>query len=339
MYPATILIAALAVALIVLFAEWLHASRIMRVARLAFGAAGQPAWTKALAPARVVGSGLVVWSLLTLLSIDGAAGELKKSALPDRHLILALDVSPSMYLADSGAEGKNPRRERAAEVMESILDRLDLSRTKVSVVAFYSTAKPVVIDTFDLNVVKNVIRGLPLEQAFKAGQTDMYSGVREAIKIAERWEPGSTTLVVLSDGDTLPEQLLPALPPSIGDALVIGIGNPFRGSDIAGRSSRQDAPSLKHLAARLRGEYHDGNALHLPTAVLRSLNMVTLRRSETPALRTLALIALALGATLLALISPALAFFADRRPRVGATQTFPNLATSRPMNPPGFAGT
>jgi len=299
-------------------AEVLHARRVARIARLAFGpSARAPRWTAIVPPMRCIGIALAVWGLLTLWMLDGAPADITKSKAPDRHLILALDVSPSMYLQDSGPEAKQPRRERAAHVMTSVLERLDLTRTRISVVAFYSAARPVVVDSFDLNVVQNVINDLPLAQAFKAGQTDMYSGVKEAFKLAERWQPGSTTLVVISDGDTLPDIGLPSTPASIGDVLVVGVGNPYRGSEIAGGSSRQDAPSLKHLAARLRGLYHDGNQHHLPSDVLRSLNMLTLREDTTPALRTIALTAVATGASLLALVAPLLAAFADpRSPRV-----------------------
>ena len=38
--------------------------------------------------------------------------------------------------------------------------------TRVTVVGFYTAAKPVVIEAFDLNVVSNVLNGLPLEHAF-----------------------------------------------------------------------------------------------------------------------------------------------------------------------------
>lgn len=328
--PLLTLCIAFAVALLCALGEWLHARRVRRIALLAFGPAGSPRrWTRGIPVARILGCGLAAWGLLTLLAIDGTPADLTKGKPPDRHLILALDVSPSMYLADSGPDAKHTRRQRAAEVMQSILDRIDLTRTRVSIVAFYSTARPVVTDTFDLAVVNNIINDLPLAQAFKEGQTDMYAGVREAIKLAQRWQPGSTTLAVISDGDTLPEAGLPALPAAIADVLVIGVGNPYRGTEIAGKASKQDASALKHLAARLRGLYHDGNAKHLPSDVLRSLNMLTLREDQAPQLRTFALIALTVGGACLALVSPLLAMF-------GAPVPAPSRRRGRnaPVTPP-----
>jgi Ca-activated chloride channel family protein len=182
-----------------------------------------------------------------------------------------------------------------------------MTTTRVTVVAFYTSAKPVVVDTFDLEVVSNILEDLPLEHAFKEGMTNMYSGVREAARIAEAWPPGSAMLIVVSDGDTLPDSMPPTMPRSIVDALVIGVGNPHRGSQIAGRSSRQDAASLKQLAARLRGVYHDGNARHLPSSALANLRMLRNEGEQRVALRTVALAACGVGGLFVSGLSPLLA--------------------------------
>jgi hypothetical protein len=60
--------AALAAALLASLGEWLHARRVARVARLAFGADGRPAAWTAIAPfARVAGLALAAFGA-TLLS-------------------------------------------------------------------------------------------------------------------------------------------------------------------------------------------------------------------------------------------------------------------------------
>ena len=310
--PQVILLIACIVAAIVAVAESVHAKRIRRISRLAFGPAGPRAWTKGVPVVRVLAAGLVAWGGLTLLSLDGAPDEASRTKPPDRHLLLVLDVSPSMYITDAGATAKESRQHRAADIMQSVLDRIDLANTRVSVVAFYSTARPVVVDSFDIDVITNILRDLPLSHAFKEGQTNMYEGVRAAAGLAKAWKPGSATLVVVSDGDTLPDTGLPLLPPSIADTIVIGVGNPYRGTQIAERSSRQDAMSLKRLAARLQGVYHDGNAKHLPTEILGRLTMLGLKAGEQASLRTIALWAVGIGGTLLAMIAPLLAWLGVR---------------------------
>ena len=67
-----------------------------------------------------------------------------------KHLVLILDVSPSMGLEDAGPQKNITRRERAAKIMESFFKRVVVDEYKVSVIAVYNGAKPVVIDSKDL---------------------------------------------------------------------------------------------------------------------------------------------------------------------------------------------
>jgi Ca-activated chloride channel family protein len=306
--PLPIVIALCAAAAVGL-AEWLHARRIGRVRGLLLGNAAPSVVALAAPWLRVAGFAILTWGLVTLLTIDGAPRGDAAAGKPVRRVLICLDVSPSMHLEDAGPSGLMSRGKRAREVLQSVFDRLDMTTTRVSVVAFYSAAKPVVVDTFDLEVVANILEDLPLEHAFKEGMTNMYSGVREAARIAEPWPPGSAMLIVVSDGDTLPDSMPPTMPRSIVDSLVIGVGNPHRGSQIAGRSSRQDAASLKQLAARLRGVYHDGNAQHLPTSVLAGLRMLRNEGDRRVALRTVALAATGVGGLFVCGVSPLLAAF------------------------------
>src|SRR5262245_23616784 len=99
-----------------------------------------------------------------------------------------------MRLEDAGVTGKQRRRNRIADVRPSIFQRVPVSQYKVSIVAVYSDAKAVVQDTHDLEVVNNILDDLPMEQAFSAGQTNIFSGLREAAKLAQPWRPRSTTV-------------------------------------------------------------------------------------------------------------------------------------------------
>lgn len=300
-------------AVLVLAADALHARRTRRIAFLLFGPRGRARrWTIAVPFLRAIAAAAVAWGLLTLLRVEPAeTGPKNPADQPIRHhLIIALDVSPSMELKDAGPEGKQSRMERSGKVVASILDRLDLQTTRVSVVAFYTSSKPVVIDSFDPQVIRNILEDLPLTHAFEAGKTNLYEGMRGAAEIAKAWPPDTATLLVVSDGDTLPEATLPAMPSSIGGVLVIGVGDVVKGLFIDGHSSRQDSRALQRLAARFVGHYHDGNRQHVPTKILESLSesLPPLKDKDLGA-REYALIAVPVGAGLLVLLSPLLALF------------------------------
>lgn len=292
-------------------AEWQHARRCRRVARLAFGPAGKArAWTAVAPVLRVVAVTLLAWGLTQLWLLQPRAA--RPGQVPEggyRHLVIALDVSPSMQLKDAGPERRQTRMQRASGVLLSVLERVALEQLRVSIVAFYTDAKPVVVDTFDLEVVKNILNDLPLEMAFDTGKTSLLAGVREAAALAKAWAPGSTTLLVVSDGDSIPDSGLPEMPRSIAQVSVLGVGSARTGENIDGHLSRQDASTLRQLANRLRAEYHDVNEKHLPSERLAALAHQWPRRDEAGAdRRKLALAGVAIGACLLAALPLALAF-------------------------------
>jgi Ca-activated chloride channel family protein len=291
-------------------AEWLHARRSRRVLRLAFGPAGAPRpWVAAAPFARVAAVGGLAWGLVTLLVLAPAA--IRPVKIPEggyRHLVLALDVSPSMQLADASADRKQRRAQRASEVLMSILSRIALDQVRISVVAFYNGAKPVVVDTYDLEVVRNIIHDLPLDYAFEIGKTKLLDGVREAANLARPWEPGSTTLMIVSDGDTVPDSGMPELPASIAQVIVIGVGDAAAGTYIDGHQSRQDAVTLRQLAQRLRGTYQDANTRHLASVELETLSrLLPLRDATKKGRREAALAAVGVSAAVLAILPLALA--------------------------------
>ena len=302
---------ALAVCAFAALGEWLHGRRVARVARLAFGPSGKPrAWTRVAPLLRVAAVTLLAFGLVELYRLTPRAA--RPQLLPEggfRHLVIALDVSPSMQLKDAGLERKQTRAQRASTVVMSVLERVALEQLRVSIVAFYTGAKPVVIDTYDLEVVKNILGDLPLENAFELGKTSLIAGIKGAAALAQGWAPDSTTLLIVSDGDAVPDTGLPALPKSIHQVLVIGVGSARAGQNIDGHLSRQDAPTLRQLATRLRGVYHDVNEQHLPSEQLAALaQSLPMRDAAGKGRRELALAAVGAGAGLLALLPIALAF-------------------------------
>ncbi len=300
-------------ALLATVAEVLHARRVAQLKRLAFGPdEGAALWAKLTPAFRALAVAALAWGLTTLLmlspKIHRADASIEEG--PPKRLLLVLDVSPSMRLEDAGPSGEQPRMGRASDVLESFFKRVAISTYRISVVAVYNGAKPVVVDTRDLEVVRNILNDLPMHYAFNAGRTDLFAGLDEAAEIAAPWEPDSTVLMLVTDGDTVPSTGLPAMPASISDVLVIGVGDPRQGSFIDGQQSRQDVATLRQLAVRLKGTYHDANEKHIPSALIASLgrdsssgDLVRLTRREY------ALIAIGLSALVLAALPPLLQHF------------------------------
>lgn len=294
--------AALLAALVMLGAELLHARRVHKVAWLAFGPSRQPrGWARFAPLLRTASVAALVWGLTTLCFLPPKvhhAATVDKNKL--RHLLLLLDVSPSMRLEDAGPSKKQSRRGRAKDLIESFLSRSGAD-FKISVIAFYTTAKPVVVDTVDGEVIRNILGDLPMQWAFDAGNTNLFSALEEATELAHPWKPDDATMLIVSDGDTVPASGMPKLPASINHVLFVGVGDSTAGSFIDGRQSRQDITTLRQSAMRLGGVYHDGNEKQIPTDIVRFVSS-TARPSPFSALtrREYALLACALGAIVLA---------------------------------------
>lgn len=308
-------LSALAALIVVVLAEVLHQRRVARLARLAFGPTGRPSpWVRAVPVLRVVAAGAVAWGLVTLLLLKPKTHTAE--TVPDnkkRHVLLVLDVSPSMRLKDAGPNRDQTRRARATTVMESFFQRVPIEQYLVSVIAVYSSAKPVVVATKDMEVVRNIMADLPMQYAFNTGKTDLFSGIQEADRVARGWRPKSTLLILLSDGDTVAATGMPKLPASIADVLVVGVGDPRAGTFIDGRQSRQDTGTLRQIATRLNGTYHDANEKHLPSDLLARMTVIPSQGTfEKLTKREYALIAVGLGASILALLPVLLHLFGTR---------------------------
>ena len=79
--------------------------------------------------------------------------------------------------------------------------------------------------------------------------------------------------MVVTDGDTVPATGMPKMPASIGNNVVmVGVGNPTVGTSFGGHMSRQDVSTLRQVATRLNGTYHDGNEKHLTTELVSKID-------------------------------------------------------------------
>ena len=313
------LLIALATAILVAAAELTHGKRVRVVKPLLPETPSFLFWSVPL----VRGLCLVTlaWSLATLFFLSPKAHRSKLETIKpsDReHLLLVLDVSPSMRLQDAGEIGSDSRTRRASALVKSLLQRVSDEKMHFTVVATYSSAKPVVKESRDREVLLNILGDLPMHYAFETGKTRLFDGLEEAAKIAKDWLPNSATLVLISDGDTVPPTGMPRMPPSVGGALVVGVGNPLKGSFIDGRQSRQDVSTLREIANRLGGEYHDGNLKHVPTNVLHGLGTLQANAEKVElTLREYALIAIAASSFLLASL-PLILYFVTQRKKLGS---------------------
>jgi Ca-activated chloride channel family protein len=95
----------------------------------------------------------------------------------------------------------------------------------------------------------------------------------------------------------------------VKDVLILGVGDPRKGTFIAGHQSRQDAEVLATVARALRGAYYDVNEKHLPTDALGDLVVRTPVPKTGLDLAQLAVLAMVCGAAVLALLPVALQYF------------------------------
>ena len=310
-------------AVVVLLAEWLHARRCKRLALLAFGPDAMPRqWARFVPPFRALAIAALAWGLVTLVTIaPQVAGPRPLTDKDLRHVVLVFDVSPSMQLVDAGPAHVQTRAARAAELVRSIIGRVPTDRVRFSFIAVYNGAKRVVVDTKDLAVIYNILNDLPMAQAFDIGKTLLFDGIKEAAALASDWPRNTATVIVVSDGDTVPDSGMPTLPASIAGVVVIGVGDSRAGKYIDGHQSRQDTVTLRQLALRLNGTFHDGNEKHVSSEALRKFAMIVPINQEASAgIRELAIAATAAGAAVISAIPLALAFMGTRW-RAGASLT------------------
>jgi Ca-activated chloride channel family protein len=106
---------------------------------------------------------------------------------------------------------------------------------------------------------------------------------------------------------------MPKLPASIARTLLVGIGDPISGKFIDGRQSRQDVSTLRQVANRLGGEFHNGNEQHISTAAIQRLTAQNGKKGfRELTLRDYALLAVIAGGAVLALLPLALHYFGTR---------------------------
>lgn len=305
------LLAALATLLLASCAEWLHMRRIHRARRLAFGPAGTASrWTQIAPFLRALSFTAFAWGLATLmvLKLAPAGDDQGRSNKEATRLVFVADLSPSMYLQDAGPDGKQTRQARMREVVGAILQRVS-GNLRFGVIGFYTDSLPVVMEARDPELVRNVFNGLPLSYAMPLGQTDLGQAVNASLKQVQDFPENSTRLIIFTDGDSV--NLVPIMPrpKSVKEVFVLGVGNPHKGTFIDGHQSRQEGDTLRVVASALRGTYVDVNEKHLATSALGDLVVMAPLPKRGLSLEELAVLAMGLGAAVLALLPVALEYF------------------------------
>lgn len=306
---------ALGVLLATCLGEALHWRRWQRVKRLALGPDGRGWLVLPAALLSILALTAASWGFASLLwAVEARVHNQQEIPEKDyKHLVLVVDVSPSMLLADAGPEGETSRRQRASDVLESMFNRMPMSQFKISLIGVYTDAKPLIEDSKDHEVVRHILERMPLIHAYKSGKTDLLSGIQLAAEMVKPWNPRSTYVVLLSDGDTVPSQGMPKLPPSVAEFLVVGLGDSTTGKFIDGHQSRQDVATLRQIANRLRGTYHNGNQKHLSSQLVsRFTEAGEDDRSEPWGRREYALLAALLGSCLFSLVPLGLHYLGTR---------------------------
>jgi Ca-activated chloride channel family protein len=256
---------------------------------------------------RVLAVAALVGALVLIMAFEGGSRARERQGAATRHLMVLLDVSPSMQLEDAGEGGHKKRAARAAELLRSVMDRAAGDQVRISMACFYSHTLPLVKESNDREVIWHFADDLPLYIAFRHGKTDLVKSLNQAGEMVAELPRKSTTMLVLTDGDTVPDSGLKSLPSSVAELIFAGVGDPARGAFIDGHLSRQDSASLSQLARRLGGKYHNGNIKHVPSEWLHRLTAPD-ERSEKIQLnvRVLTLITIAVSTAVLCLLPLAL---------------------------------
>ena len=321
--------AALIAAVLAVLGEWLHFRRVTRVSALAFGPGGRARrWTLVAPVIRVIALSGLTWSLVTLVSFNNFVRDRDSKAHAKRHLMVLLDVSPSMMLKDAGESGAEMRTTRAAAVLKSVLDRVPGDHLRFTAAGFYTETRLLVDDCQDRELVLHLAGGTPFHITYEPGKTDLLKSLNQAEDIMKDWERKSTTLLVISDGDSVSPVGLKPMPSAVSQIIFAGVGDSKRGSFIDGHLSRQDTASLSQLARRLNGSFFDCNVRHIPSDALAKLNAEDASDAKWKTdRRILALITLGVSTALLCLLPLLLEYLGSawRPRRVAAKSLTPRL--------------
>jgi Ca-activated chloride channel family protein len=264
---------AFGIAVLAALGEWLHARRVAALARLAFGPENHPRrWTKLAPFLRILALSGVAWSLFTLIAFNHLSRDRNRKSTVTRHLMVLLDVSPSMQLADAGENGDQTRARRAADVLKSVLNRVPGDHVRFSAASFYTEARMLASECRDRELIVHFAADVPFHYTYNPGKTDLLGSLNKTGEFMKAWPRKSTMLLVISDGDSVAPTGLNPMPSAVSEVLFAGVGETGRGTFIDGHLSRQDAATLSQLARRLGGRYFDANTRNIPSEALKKIN-------------------------------------------------------------------
>jgi len=212
--------------------------------------------------------------LITALASPSAGFRVQPDTIRGRNIIIAIDVSRSMF-----AEDVNPNRFHAAKASAlELLDRFPDDR--IGIIAFSGTAWIQAPLTIDHNALRDTLqqldrRGDSQTDWIPRDGSDLASAVRLAIRTLHQTGQRDNTVVLLSDGETHHGGVEQASHEAAREGVTVfaaGFGTP-RGAFIPDPSSedghfhdregtlvitRLDSEALLRLAERTGGVYSEG---------------------------------------------------------------------------------
>ena len=196
----------------------LHARRCRRLARLAFGPERRPGSGRCSAPVlRVAAVAALAWGLVTLIELPPKVHVAE--FIPDkerRHVLIVLDVSPSMRFKDAGPERQpepdEARARRDGVVLRAVPVELYLLASWLATTApSRSSSTPKISKSSETSSATPAASCLHLRQdrpllgPGRGGQDRQPVAAQEYL------------LFMLSDGDTVAGTGMPSMPASIAD--------------------------------------------------------------------------------------------------------------------------
>ena len=212
---------------------------------------------------------LPVMSLGLALALVAAARpqwgrDTEKIVSRSRNVVVALDVSRSMRARDV-------RPDRLERAIADILDLIDsLGEDRCALVAFRKSAVTLSPLTTDRALLKSRLASID-EDSAPAGETNLGSGIREALQVLDPAADDHNAIILISDGGDLQGEAVACarLAKKRGvPVFTVGIGNPDQGATIPSRDGkdmvkfngevvkvRLEESALKEIAKESGGAY------------------------------------------------------------------------------------
>ena len=265
---------------IVAISEVRHSRVARRVTQLGWNAR---AWESLCLRFVAVGRSIAfigsIWAVTNLVSLPAVPSPSQQNDSLElrEHIIILVDVSPSMLLMDGGIDKSQVRLTAATDYLDKLLVSSCVEDQLYSLWTCYDE----LIDYVDATPDKNVVRNFLLNDRFftthmrstidgpsAARETNLVKCIRSAFEKVKERPRGSVTFVLLTDGDCegLGERI--PTPKSVDAFHVLGVGS-LEGCRIGARYSKLNRTGLQEFANANRDSGFEYSDLRDESPVLR----------------------------------------------------------------------